>query len=1048
MERIKKNPLVLLGWNLCFLVAALVCLGQGLTAQQNAHFYDTQENYRLGKQYFEWGNYLLAQQAFKQFLTDSEPFPNQQWQTEEIDAAYHVALASKLLHRDDAADLLTEFIEGHGNNRYYNSWANYHLGSLFYAKKKYKTAISCFEQIAPEDLDVDEMENQFFYQAYSYFNIKKFDQAFPLFHQTSQLKGDHYGDALYYMGYISFFRKDYDNAEKYFSQLDGVDSYAKIIPYYKTQLYFIKGDYERVKEYSVPKSEMRGLKYKNEMNYLIGQTYFLDQDFEKALPFLDEYVDKSSKVRKEDLYQLAYTQYKFKRYDEAIGNFLQLNTLQDSIGQNAMYHLADAYLQTNEKQKARIAFDDASKPDFDMVIKEVSTFNYAKLSYELGEDRIAINKLQEYINTYSSSDKVNEAKNLLGKILENTNNYDEALAIIDGISQPSSGMKRSYQKMAYLRGVELYNNNNEIGAENLFNRSLTYKMDRNFESLAYFWKGNIKYNNEDYRGAIGDMKQYLGTGAYSNNSDAASAGTANYTIGYAHFKQGDYRKAKTSFTSALSGLDSNKGNTEENARTLPDATLRLADCSFMQRDYRDAVNGYNKVIQRNWQGADYATYQKGIIDGLNGDYAKKIASLKKVGSKFNDSDYNDDALFQIGTTYGLQAKYGEAIGTYDKLLRNYPKSSYYTKSLNQMALMHYNSDNYDQAINYYDQVIKDYPNDPEAQNAIVGIKDVFISKGDSKGYFKYVDRLDNVSFSSSAQDSTRYQFAETSYENGDCAAAIQDFGDYLTEFPNGIFKIFAHYYKGECLYQNKNYAEAKGDFDYIVRNSPNFFTEKALDKSSRIAYYIDKDYAKAFDTYAKMYKLSDKKDISFEAMKGAARSAYELRDLVAMENFATLSLKNPLANKEERLEMEFYLGEVAWRANDLSKAKDKFFKVVKTNTSEKGAIARYRLAEIFFKQKLYDESRKYALRVKKETPNQEYWVVKSLILAADIDYVKKDFFQAKATLKSIQEHYNGDATILAEVDSKLAKILAEEAAKSKLAPAKSDDDLIELEENN
>lgn len=1026
----------------------LIVSNQSIQAQENAHFYDTQENYRLGKQYFEWGNYLLAQQAFKEFLKDSEPFPNQQWQTEEIDAAYHVALASKILKRDDAADLLTEFIAGHGNNRYYNSWANYHLGSLFYAKKKYKTAISCFEQIFPEDLDVPEMESQFFYQAYCYFNIKKFDQAFPLFHQTSQLRGKHYGDALYYMGYISFFRKDYDNAEKYFSQLDGVDKYVKVIPYYKTQMYFIKGDYDMVKEYSVPKSAMQGVKYKNEMNYLIGQTYFLDQDFEKALPFLDEYVEKSKKVRKEDLYQLAYTQYKFKQYDKAIDNFLQLNTLQDSIGQNAMYHLADSYLKTNEKQKARIAFDDASKPDYDMVIKEVSTFNYAKLSYELGEDRIAINKLQEYIATYSSSDKVNEAKNLLGKILENTNNYDEALAIIDGIPNPSNGMKKSYQKMAYLRGIELYNNNNEIGAENLFNRSLTYKMDRNIESLAYFWKGNIKYNNQDYRGAISEMKQYLSTGAYSNNTDPASEGIAHYTLGYAHFKQGHYKEAKSSFKKSLADLGSQQGNTEEKSRTLPDATLRLADCSFMQRDYKDAMSGYNKVIQRQWQGADYATYQKGIIDGLNGNYAKKIATLSKIGTNFSDSDYADDALYQIATTYGLQAEYAGAITTYEKLLNRFPKSSYYTKSLNKMALAHYNSNNYDEAISYYDKVIKNYPNDPETQNAIVGIKDVFISKGDSKGYFKYVDKLDNVSFSSSAQDSTRYQFAETSYENGDCNKAIQDFGDYLNEFPNGIFKIFAHYYKGECLYQAKEYAEAKGDYDYIIRNSPNFFTEKALDKSSRIAYYIDKDYAKAFDNYSRMYKLSNKKDVSFEAMKGAARSAYELRDLVAMENFATMALKNPLANKEERLEMEFYLAEVAFRGNDLSRAKDKYFKVVKTNTSEKGAIARYRLAEIFYKQKLFDESRKYALSVNKETPNQEYWVVKSLILASDIDFEKKDFFQAKATLKSIQEHYDGDPDILAQVEQKLARILAEEAEKSKLAPDNSNSELIELDENN
>lgn len=1027
-----------------FFVSVLLCTFQ-VFAQENIHFHEDLKDYTAAKEYYEWGNLPLAQEYFDRFLSLTQLDPEQLWQTQQVDAAYHSALIAKRLGQDDDSFRLSQFIDRYGNNQYYNSWANFHLGELFYKKKRYKDAISCFEQIAPEDLKYEARESQLFKLAYAHFNLKDFDEAFPLFHQTSQLKGKHYGDALYYMGFISFYREDYDTALTYFSKLDNEDKYVKVIPYYKTQIYFIRGEYEEIEKYAVPKVKMSGVKYKNEMNYVIGQTYFQQGNFESALPFLKGYVDGSSKVRKEDLYQLAYTQYKFGKYQEAIKNFLDLNTVQDSLGQNAMYHLADCYLKTQEKEKARSAFDDAAQLSFDPYIQEVSSFNYGKLSYELDQDRIAIKSLRKFIDNYPSSERNNEAKNLLGSILENTNNYDEALTIIESIPSPSVGLKRSYQKMAYLRGIELYNDNKTDQAQKLFDQSLTYPESKQVEGLCHFWKGNISYGREDYKGTIREMQRYLSRGGLA--AAPASPSSANYTIGYAHFKRKEYRKAESAFKACLNEIKKSPDQ-ETRERIMPDALLRTSDCAFMQRDYNTAQKGYNEVISNNWVGADYATYQKGIISGLNGDYQGKVSTLQSIKSKFPDSYYEDDALFEIAKTQAFQGQFAPAITTYKSLVQNHENSSHYVSALNEMALMHYNLDQYDQAITYFDKVIKEHPNDPEAQNAIVGIKDVFIAKGDSKGYFKYIKGVDNVSFTSSAQDSTRYQFAETLYENGDCTAAIDEFTQYIIEFPNGAFKMFAHYYKGECLYQNKEYIRARGDFDEVLNGNSSLFKEKALDKASRIAYFVDKDYSRAYELYTRLYKLSDKRQLTYEAMKGVARSAYQIENNTATENFANEALRNQLATSEDRVEMEYLLGEAAYRKKNLSLAKDRFFKVSKASTGEKGAISRYRLAQILFQQKLYGEARKAALRINKETPNEEYWVVKGLILAADVDYQKKDFFQAKATLRSILDNYRGDPEIVREVDEKLNRILAEEQSNSKLAPTEAEDGLLKLDEDN
>lgn len=52
---------------------------------------------------------------------------------------------------------------------------------------------------------------------------------------------------------------------------------------------------------------------------------------------------------KEDIYQLAYCQYKTGAYTKAIENFKQLNLLDEAMGQNATYALADCYLNQPER---------------------------------------------------------------------------------------------------------------------------------------------------------------------------------------------------------------------------------------------------------------------------------------------------------------------------------------------------------------------------------------------------------------------------------------------------------------------------------------------------------------------------------------------------------------------------------------------------------------------------------------------------------------------------------------------------------------------------
>src|SRR5437588_12931109 len=101
-----------------------------------------------------------------------------------------------------------------------------------------------------------------------------------------------------------------------------------------------------------------------------------------------------------------------------------------------MYLLADSYLKTGQKANARNAFLFSSANNNDSLQREVSRFNYAKLSYELGYQDESLKGFKSFLADYPNSEFRNEAIELLIGALANTNNYNDALALLDAIQYP------------------------------------------------------------------------------------------------------------------------------------------------------------------------------------------------------------------------------------------------------------------------------------------------------------------------------------------------------------------------------------------------------------------------------------------------------------------------------------------------------------------------------------------------------------------------------------------------------------------------------------
>jgi hypothetical protein len=90
------------------------------------------------------------------------------------------------------------------------------------------------------------------------------------------------------------------------------------------------------------------------------------------------------------------------------------------------------------------------------------------------------------------------------------------------------------------------------------------------------------------------------------------------------------------------------------------------------------------------------------------------------------------------------------------------------------------------------------------------------------------------------------------------------------------------------------------------------------------------------------------------------------------------------------------------------------------------------VAECLFKLNKLEDAENAAFETIKKSGSYVLWVTKSYILLGDIYYKQKDYFNAKATYKSVSENATIES-LKKEASEKLAQVEKEEKEQSKIS---------------
>ncbi|HRS53085.1 MAG TPA: tetratricopeptide repeat protein [Bacteroidales bacterium] len=967
-----------------------------LTLAQKTNIFNLpEENFRLASELFNKEKFGSAKFIFNKII--------EEYEINRLDiltnSSFYEAVCASELFNQDAEKKLMSFIYNYPENtKITQAWLQ--LARYNYKKKNYKNTIKAFNNIDIYFLTPEEQVEYYFKIGYSYFATNQYEQAKRAFYEIIDKESKYQAPANYFFAHIAYTEKNYETALTHFLKLITDPDFGPVVPYYITQIYYIQNKYEELLKIAPPLLDSANTKRVAEIARLIGEAYYKTEQFNKATPYLELYMLKTTKsLTREDFYQLGYAYYRAKNYSEAINNFRKVVDTEDSLSQNAWYLLADSYLKTNEKIFARNAFLSAYKLKYNPEIIEDALFNYAKLSYELSINPYneAINAFQTFINNYPNSINIDDAHTYLAELLMSTKNYKDALKSIENIKIKTEKINEAWQKVAYFRAIELFNDKRFDEALPLFKKAASMRYNNNFAALGLFWAGEIYYRLNKNDSALNYYQSFLTAPGAFNQPEY---NLTHYNIGYCYFKDKKYSQALLSFQKFL--LSQENKNTE----LINDAYKRIADCYFINKDINNALSYYDKSISTKLSGIDYSLFQKAIALGILKRFTEKEAVLNQLLTEYPNSNYVDDALFELADTYVMLNNNSKAIKYYSELIDNYPKSSYLVKAKLQKGLLYFNMKEDEKALECLKNVVAEYPGTPESKEALMTIQDIYIYMNKVDEFLVYVKDFKGVS--NTEEDSMTYQAIELRYMKGDCNNSRTSFENYIKTFPEGIFIINAHFYKAECDYKAAALDEALQGYDYVISKPRNKFTESALLKASSICY-SKKDYNTALQYYIKLEQIAEYDANIIEAKKGIMRCYFELQSYDKAIEAAEKLLNTPKVNEDQLLcdEANLIIGRSAYLLNNIAKAQAIFVILSKQSKGEAKAEAKYYLAEIQYKLKNYDESEKEIFELINQVPSYDKWIAKGFILLADNYYITGNPFEAKQTLKAIIDNYKG-----------------------------------------
>ena len=575
---------------------------------------------------------------------------------------YTYLLAEAYYHRDDAdcLRLLLDFRKTYPASPLAPK-AALAIGDFYFFRHQWAQALEAYEECDLNRLNNDDKTLYSYRRGLCLIRTGHFNEARSLI--SSLRNKEEYKDAYnFYTAYLDYIDGKFNDAYTRFKKVpEGIPGLNA--GYYLAQIEYSRGEYQQVISRGTsllrnnPDPELAP-----EIDRIVGLSYFKMGDYRRSYTYLTDYLSTTEAVPEPDaLYALGAVDYAEGRYNAAIQRLTEVTDLENSIGQGAWLYLGQCYLKQDKPSAAALAFEKATKMDYDSTVTENAFYNYITALTNGGKVPFASSAemLEEFVKSYPDSRYASQVEQYLATAYYNDRDFAKALKFVNSVRNPSVELTGIKQKILYEMGIEAASNGRSDEAIDYLSQCVAMRgHDKNLAAQASLWLGDEYMSLGNYKDAISNYQTFVRDDTSSDNR-----ALGYYDLAYALYKIKDYAGAAANFASALNAKPA------LDARLVNDARLRRADCLYYLGKNSEAAKLYSQTIADKATDADYALYRRAIMHGLEGDTKAKLADLTKLESDFPESRWLSKALLEMAVTYEETGQPALAADAYKKRLQ-------------------------------------------------------------------------------------------------------------------------------------------------------------------------------------------------------------------------------------------------------------------------------------------------------------------------------------------------------------------------------------------
>ena len=415
----------------------------------------------------------------------------------------------------------------------------------------------------------------------------------------------------------------------------------------------------------------------NEVLYrLAGESLYDKRQYGRALPYLE-----AGEKTRTALYKLGMCYYNGGMFDRAYVSLAEsAGADRDEMAQSAWLHAGIAALQKGQKSDAQMAFRNASGMSASASLREQALYNYSLTLHEQSSPQ-TVAVMEQFLSEYPQSQYATPVSLCLTEVYVTKKDYSKALNAINKVQSPDADTQADKQKVLYNLAFQELNRNRLQEAITYAGQAIALgNQDVEAYAECYYIKGDCNYRLGNYSLAADDLNTAIRLSGQMQQKRLKNHEYAVYSYAYAQFKLQKYPAAISLFQKVTEMTSASRA-------MVADAYNRMGDCLLNMRNYDEAVLNYEKAKATDHSLGDYSMLQEAYIEGLRGNYDRKVEIINQMNAEYSGSSLAAKALYEQGRAYVLSDRNGEATETFNLIIVRYPRSEYAQKAAEELQTM-------------------------------------------------------------------------------------------------------------------------------------------------------------------------------------------------------------------------------------------------------------------------------------------------------------------------------------------------------------------------